>query len=853
MSLKDCLDRATAAGEIDRSRAAAAFERFESLAAEYERTMPRAAAEAAALADLKEATRQQARRRFHATVNQLRAARQIKIAIEGAPDPAVAIRNLLERSAGSGYQGDSVRSLAEAYMNQANGMIAKVLQKHSTNLVGEVRQKAAFNNMLLEAHGRDTGDAVAKELAEALQRAQQYLRQAFNAQGGDIGNLLDYGLAHTHSVVQLRKMGFERWSQDITPLLDWSKIRNYDTGRMFADEPGVVPPRAQVERFLKEVYENIVSGGWANRDAGFGTGGRALYNQRAEHRVLQFIPEGYVTYNKAYGASDPFSAMLNGLHGLANDVALMRVLGPNPKAGLAFAEQVAQKRAAELVTAAAARQDGSRAARRALKNAEKLQERVRASGKLTRAMLAHQDGSANVPGNAAWASFFTGTRAVLVSTQLGSAVLSSVTDLATIASSALVMGMNPATTLGRSVQLMASQSTRETAARMGYIAGTLADAGGGYSRFMGQTLGSGIPERLAGFTLRASGLSFLTDMHKTAFRMEISGNLAENAGRAFDEIEAPLRRSLESRGLTAAEWDKLRAPEHLFTAPNGSTFLSPYYWYESVEAAGFPGTSRAEAEALSTRLAAIIEEELEFAVPTASLEGRARIMGEHAPGTIGGELLRSGLMYKSYPLSLTLGMIRRFNSLPTPQSKAMYAVGMASSLTILGAVAVQLKELAKGRDPRPMDSKAFWMAAMFQGGGLGIFGDFFHSETSRAGGGLAETAAGPVISLAGDVIGMGASNIQRAAEGEDLLLGRDVANLVRFNTPVASSLWYTRLAFDRMVFDELQRFLDPEAEAVWRRQERQRQRDFGSRSWWERGEMLPARRPDLRNALEDSR
>jgi hypothetical protein len=178
---------------------------------------------------------------------------------------------------------------------------------------------------------------------------------------------------------------------------------------------------------------------------------------------------------------------------------------------------------------------------------------------------------------------------------------------------------------------------------------------------------------------------------------------------------------------------------------------------------------------------------------------------------------------------------------------------MAAGLTVLGAVAVQLKELAKGRDPRPMDGKAFWLAAIFQGGGLGIFGDFFSSETSRAGGGLAETIAGPVAGLAGDVIGAGASNIQRAAEGEDILLGRDVANLVRFNTPVASSLWYTRLAFDRMVFDELQRFLDPEAEAVWRRQERQRQRDFGSRSWWERGERLPARRPDLRNALEDSR
>ena len=60
---------------------------------------------------------------------------------------------------------------------------------------------------------------------------------------------------------------------------------------------------------------------------------------------------------------------------------------------------------------------------------------------------------------------------------------------------------------------------------------------------------------------------------------------------------------------------------------------------------------------------------------------------------------------------------------------------LSAQLMLLGGLAVQLKEIAKGNDPRPMDSAEFWLAAVMQGGGLGIFGDFFSASTSRTGAG----------------------------------------------------------------------------------------------------------------------
>lgn len=82
-----------------------------------------------------------------------------------------------------------------------------------------------------------------------------------------------------------------------------------------------------------------------------------------------------------------------------------------------------------------------------------------------------------------------------------------------------------------------------------------------------------------------------------------------------------------------------------------------------------------------------------------------------------------------------------------------------------------------------MTDTKFWMAALFQGGGLGIFGDFFSAEASRAGGGIGETLAGPVAGLAGDAIGLVAEPVTAWAEGRDMNWGRALARFQRQNTP----------------------------------------------------------------------
>ncbi len=812
VNMNDCLQVAIDNGEIDPRRGKDSQAAYNQLVDRYKTSMPLHVAEAAAAADLKVAVRRMTNSRAHAVIEQLKTA-QRNNAIYGAPDatPNLLIRNL-----------ERTRFERDGIMKQIHGDIAEFLRENARDLKGDPRNKVLLGDVVRELHGEKTGNAHAAQMAQAIQRAQTRLRTLFNAHGGDIGELADFGMPHVHDVSKLRKAGFDTWRDDVFDKIDWNRITDNTTGKPFA--LGGRPNRAAADRFLKDVYDGITTRGWNRREASFSPGGKALYNQRADARVLHFKnADMWMQYNEHFGGTNPFDSIVSHLDGMARDIALMRNFGPNPQAGLDHALQVLEKSANLALD-------------------DKMAAKLAAKSKLAKAMLGQMDGSGNVPANHAWAAFFAGTRQMLTAAQLGSATLSAVTDLATVRMAAKAVGMNPNNTISRATKLIASKASRQEAAAMGYVADTLADAGSASARYLGDVWSPEITERFSNFVMKASGLSHWTDMNRIAFQMEFGAHLAQQVGKKFDDMDPLIRKALEMGGITADDWAKIADPAALFIAPNGARFIATKHWLETTS------LPRAEAEGLAIRLQSVFEEQMEFAIPSVSLEGRAKFIGDSAPGTIGGELLRSSAMYKNYAISLTLNQYRRIMALETKTARAVYAAQLVGGMTIMGAFAVQLKELSKGRDPRSMDDVGFWGAAMAQGGGIGIFGDFFKSETSRSGGGLAETLAGPVVGLAGDATRLVASNATRAFEGKDTFIGRDITNLARRYTP-GTSLWYARTPLDRLTWDQMQRFLDPDAEKQFRRAEKRQQREYGNASWWAKGQALPRRAPDLSNAL----
>src|SRR3546814_9952408 len=137
----------------------------------------------------------------------------------------------------------------------------------------------------------------------------------------------------------------------------------------------------------------------------------------------------------------------------------------------------------------------------------------------------------------------------------------------------------------------------------------------------------------------------------------------------------------------------------------------------------------------------------------------------HRPGTIAGEILRFIGQFKSFPAAILQKTVGRelygrgykpsaYGANPGRElSQALRSgngekLGIAQLMvwtTLFGYGAMSAKDLLKGREPRPADEPMTWVAAMLQGGALGLYGDFLFGEANRFGGGVISSSLGPVV------------------------------------------------------------------------------------------------------------
>ena len=830
MNLTECLQRAIDAGDLDPDLGRQAQAKFEARVKEHVgRGLPEPAARIAAADDVAEGIIRGIKGRRHATLHQLRILNQnqSRYARAALDDPDLILKDI-----------EWVRSEQLAIEQQLMSGIHDFLAAHKTNVFGKVRQVALLKDVTRELHGQASGNVNAKMIAESVLHQYERVRSMANALGMDIGKLDDWGIKHTHHARKIEQAGYAKWYEKLYDgrALDWSRIVDHDTGKPFVVAVGARPLRADADRFLKPIFDSIVTRQWNDRAPSMVIAGKALSNTRSESRILHFRDaDAWMEYNDAFGTENPFEAVISHFRGMARDIALMRNFGPNPKMGLTHALQVIEKTAST---------DASLTG----KAVTKMRNVNARKAKKAAVMMRMITGENNVPASTFWASFLAGTRNLLTAAQLGGAPLSTVTDWVSMRVAAKAVSLNQNKHTQAQIGMLVKGMSPQQAKDMGFIFDTWFDTGASQARFMGDIWAPELTSRITNTVLRLNGLAFLTDRARVAVSAAFGSDLADLAGKAWADLPPNLINFMQTRRITPADWNALRDPRAIYTDPTGGKHVNPDWFRHHTD---LPSE---QAEDIAIRWAAMVMDHREMAIPTASLRGRATILGDAPPGTFPGELLRSSMMYKSYSLSVMFNQMRRIAELDGgPATKGLYVAKYIAFMTIAGAMAIQMKEQAKGRDPRPMDTREFWQAALLQGGGVGIFGDFFSANTSRAGGGLAETLSGPVVGIAGDVARAYMSNAARAADGKDMLIGRDVANMARRYNPLATFQppipVPTRLAMDRLIWDQLQLALDPEAEAEWRKAEKKLKREYGTQSFWRKGQLAPDRGPDLGNAL----
>jgi hypothetical protein len=826
MSLDKCLPDLERKGALDVGRSKEARELYEELRLFYSRSHgPEAAAALAsqktierlegALAHKKaNAVREITKRK--AMLNKIRTFDGGDPGGTGPLDPrgAMAIFGFDGRAG----HGDTIEARWKAIKGRAHAMIDEILYRHHQSLIGNVRDKAGLNDLVDEAiTPGSTKNANARELAEAFGGAAEYLRARRNEAGAAIGKIENW-FPQSHSAREIRAAGYSAWRDFATtdanptgkPLFDREKMIDRRTGEPFTDQA--------FEPFLRDVWETLRTDGWSKITEG-AAGGKMLANQGADHRVLHFVDgPAWRAYNDRFGGANAFDAMMGHIEGMSRDIAMMEILGPNPAAAMRWLRDVLVKSAQLEDT------PGSKA----IATAEKYGPRIQS-------LYDELTGELRRPESERLALTFSTIRSLQTSAKLGSAILSALpTDPAFGAITRAFNGIPPYKMLGSYARQLnpASAEARKFAVRAGLIAEEWSSMTAASHRFLQEEMTGEVARRLSSGVLRASGLSWFTQAGRWAFGMDLLGHVTDQVSLGFDKLNPAFKSALNRHGITPADWDVIRhspIEEH-----KGVGWILP----KNVDDQSVGGAA--------DKLLQMIHNEVDFAVPMPDLRTRAFMNRHVRRGTLPGELIKSAMLFKGFGIGVILTHGSRIVQ-QAPATLLGYAAAAFILTTLGGAAALEMKEIDKGKDRRPIGNSAadrakFLGAAATQGGGFGIYGDFFYQGTNRFGGGISGTLAGPQAQSGQNLFNLGVSSTNRFLLGDKKARpGRDLVTVIKQETP-GSSLWFARLAFEREVADQLQQSIDPGFKASARSVKRKAKQQ-GQGFWWEPGETSPQRAP----------
>jgi hypothetical protein len=811
MSFKACIEGAVGK-TITKEQADEAIGLFDELEVQYNKQMGPGPAQSKAAMDAANAMKIASIQRKRRVLLQAQSWKSIQkdMATYRGGDPnsmGSAAIALLEQDTLSRYP--SVAQLHNVIQRRATSMMEQVLATFRRDIVGRTRNKATMKNLIREAFGENTGDAAAKEMATAWGKASDYLASRYNAAGGAISKRSDWALPQSHSAEKVKAVSYEEWRSYIVQRLDTTRMIDQRSDLPFTPE--------RLELALKDSYDAIRTNGVSKLVPSGQKGGRSIATRHQDHRFFVFKnADSWMEYQGRFGNPEPFDVMLGHIDIMSREIALMERLGPNPTATLSFIGDTLQKAGVSNHVSVSKTMSG---------------------------LYSMITGSNNAPINSKLALTMAGVRQGLQAAQLGSAALAALTDLNFQRITRQFNGLPQMNTINNTLKmLVASEDKGRLALRLGLTAEGWSSMASGQMRFVGDMSGPEVMRRVSDFVMRASLLSPWTTAGRWTFGMEFLGTLADNTGKSFDALDPNLRSALTKYGIGEDRWEILR--KTTLYDYQGAKFL------RADDVAARTDIDPRLASDIADKMLMMIDTETNYAVPSTSLRGRLALTGDVQPGTFPGEILRSFAMYKNFSVTLLNTHIMRGITADGAMNKAKYLAGFAISTTLMGALAMQTKEIVKQRDPIEMFSKkgtpnaAFWGAAMMQGGGLSIFGDFLFADLNRYDRGLAETIAGPVVGLAQDLKNLTIGNMQQMINGQDTNVASEALGFASRYMPGAS-VWYIRGALERTVIDQVRMMIDPDAKKRMRDLEKKYKKDRGQEYWWRPGQMAPDRAPNL--------
>lgn len=677
-----------------------------------------------------------------------------------------------------------------ADMRRAQRLVDFNSGAHSRDIAREL-----WDLSLKQPTGKATRNRAAKEIAGIVHKYRQLAIQRENRAGAFIRLRQGYVTRQSHNPARMVRAGKDAWAAAVADRLDWEAM-------------GIAPQdRAG---FLESAYETLTTGVRKEFDATDGLklafkGPGNLAKKQSAHRTLLFkSADDWYDYDQQFGMSGLNEAIASDFRRAAMSTALMEKFGPNPRA---LFDRVRTKLAQEH------RGDAGKVRRLQRRNLDHFMDEI--------------DGTSRLSANYTVSSISAGVRAIQSMAKLGGAFLSSIADVAAAAAARRAGGRSIAESwMDGFSGIYEGLSTTGEKRRFAELIGVGIDGAVGdfVSRFSAQDdVPGGIAKAQAMF-FKFNLLGPWTDGVKRGIGMMTARDLALDAKMPWNRLSAARRTELGRYGLDAKTWEI--AKKAVVKGPDGKDYLLPGELREAV----IEGVSAPEAARLKDQvqfsLMGMYADIADAASPTPGAREQALLRQGLQPGTAAGEAIRFIAQFKAFPVTVTSKVLGRAlygrgakslrDALVRGEGDILGLVSFMAGGTALGYIALQAKELAKGRSPRE-DTYGTVIAAMLQGGGLGIYGDFLLGETNRFGRSLLDTLAGPTLGTIADLDQLRA----KAMAGEDVY--SPIIRIAQSNMP-GVNLFYTKAAIDYLFLYQLQEMASP---GYLRRTERRIEREQG--------------------------
>lgn len=722
-----------------------------------------------------------------------------------------------------GFGFTSIESWAHSLASESMGRLMP-LWNSVKGFAGLFENPKGVSDLVHELFGEDSGNADAKAAAKAWLLVNDESRDRGNAAGLDIGKLDEWHYPQSHSQMRVAQAGIAKYLADTLPLLGRSKYLNEDGSGMNDD---------QVTEILRSVYDTITSDGVNKIDPGAPKGYGSTANRLSQHRAVFYKDaESFLKYQALYGEQNLWTVLTTHVRSVSRDIALAEIAGPNARATFDYFNDRALKQEMALNPTGANKING------AYKFNQTLYDYVAGSREVVNQKI--QD-----VGQA--------FRNFEVAAKLGQVVLTALGDEATMAATALANKVPWTEVMASELSYMSpgNAADRAVAAHAGLgINGII----GGLNRFgqedlqLSGAVGSAararlLTAKLANATLHLSGAEAMWDARRRGLGRILMSYLGKTVQSVehFADINPQDHGVLANKGISEADWQVWKKAELEDWGVKHGVLTPKSVWNIPDEQLASLGDPRALKRHAATMLLGHILEETGMGVTDTGARERARMSIGTTAGSVGGELVRSGMLFKGFNAAIMMKHWARASAMPTGTDRIAYATRLISASLILGAVANQLRSLAAGQDPQNIAEPAFWGAAALRGGGLGFYGDFVYSELTSHDTSLIPALLGPLATETETIWNLTGAAAFKAARGERTDEGAKALRFLQGNVPLLN-MWYTRAAMNHLLWNDLQEAANPGY------LDRMQNRAFlqkGTTWWWDPHEGTPSSAPDF--------